>query len=373
MKRLTLIPILAVAALTAAAAAQHIPSVHGSLDAVTVLPTTAPASQAAHSATMPSGHPQVPAEGAGGDVQAMHQGMATSKTGALRVNVSQGTKLAAPVGKDPVRVDLLSQGVSIKTILTTVGDKGIIELHDLPLEIPFQPVITVTHGGAEQQKVGAVMHKFQPAIEFDMQVFEVTTEKPEWTIGLRNIEAQAVATEGANPQTFIRLVDMIGGFDPADRAWAGEGEDRHTLSIDLPEGATNVQYGPGMAEADPRVAAGKVLRGKTMLPGSTQYIFACDLPVKDGRAAATFTAPADTTLFALYLPGEWKVEKTSGLELGNASGAHAAGKAQLLKAKAIKAGAVLSVELSGIKAPAPVAANPAADHTTDLQLPKTQK
>jgi len=146
--------------------------------------------------------------------------------------------------------------------------------------------------------------------------------------------------------------------------------ERQTLAVTLPEGAGNVQYGPGMAEAAAKVVGNKVVRGKTMLPGSTQYVVAYDIAVKDGRAAATFTAPADTTLFALYLPAEWKVEKTTGLEVGSASGAHAAGKAQLLKAKTVKAGAVLSVEISGIKPPPPPdKVDPLKDHTTDLQLP----
>ena len=40
---------------------------------------------------------------------------------------------------------------------------------------------------------------------------------------------------------------------------------------------------------------------------------------KGGKAALSFTAPADTTLFAMYVPGDWKVTKTSGLELAAAA------------------------------------------------------
>ena len=71
--------------------AQHVPSVHGSLDAVTVLPTTNPAAVATQAAQMPAGH--MPTAGAAGATaaQAMHEGMASTKTGAVRVNVSQGT------------------------------------------------------------------------------------------------------------------------------------------------------------------------------------------------------------------------------------------------------------------------------------------
>jgi hypothetical protein len=168
---------------------------------------------------------------------------------------------------------------------------------------------------------------------------------------------------------------MFGGFNPSDRAWIGEqvGDSRQVLSVPLPEGAINVQFGPGMAEAGAKVVNNSVVRGKTMLPGSTQYIFAYDLPVKDGKATVSFTAPADTTLFALYIPGTWTVDKMTGLEAGASSGAHAAGQKKLLKARTIKAGATVSVELSGIKPPPPPATAPGqtGDHSTDLNLPKS--
>ena len=343
---------------------QHVPAVHGSLDAVTVLPTSPAATQPA---TMPAGHPQV-----GDPVQAMHAGMAAAKSGALRVIVTQGTKDAPPIGQDPVRVELLSQGKTIKTLLTTVGEKGVIELHDLPLDVPFQPVVTVTHGGAEQQRVGAVIHKYQPAIEFDMPVYETTTDKPAWTIGLRGIEVAAVASpDGA---LVLRITDMIGAFNPADRAWTGEavGDTRQTLAIPLPDKATNVQYGPGMLEAGAKVIGNTVVRGKTMVPGSTQYVFAYDIPVKDGKAVITFTTPTDTSLFALYVPSAWTVDKATGVEVAAAGGTHSTSGAKLLKAKALKAGTPVSVELSGIQPPPPPATQPGEmlDHSTDLSLPK---
>src|SRR5947199_295054 len=77
-------------AISTAAFGQHVPSVHGSMDAVTVLPTTQPAG-ATPPATLPTGHPPL-ANAPKDPVASMHSGMAAAKTGALRVNVSQGTK-----------------------------------------------------------------------------------------------------------------------------------------------------------------------------------------------------------------------------------------------------------------------------------------
>jgi hypothetical protein len=352
------------------ARAQHVPSARGSLDAVTVLPTTLPAG---HPSTMPAGHPAIPTTQAD-PMKAMHEGMTAAKSGALRVNISQGTKDGPAIGKDPVRVDLLSQGVVIKTIRTTVGEKGVVELRDLPLDVPFQPVITVTHGNAEQQKVGAVIHKYQPAIEFDMPVFETTADKPSWTIGLRGIECDVVVSPENASQLYVRVADMIGGFNPADKAWLGEGsgESRTTLSLPLPEGAGNVQYGPGMLEAGAKVVDKTVIRGKTMIPGSTQYIYAFDVPVKDGKAAVSFTTPVDTALFALYIPATWNVEKATNVEVAPASGNHGSNGAKLLKAKTLKAGTVVTVAFSGITPPPVPATKPGEilDHNTDLKLPQ---
>jgi len=352
--------------------AQHVPGVHGSLDAITVLPTATAPAATQPTTVIPAGHPQLNA-GGGQSISSLHEGMAAAKTGAVRVIVSQGTKDGPAIGRDSARVELLSKGVVIKTYLTQVDEKGVIELHDLPLDVPFQPVVTIIHGGAEQQRVGAAMHKYQPAIEFDMPVFETTDVKPGWTIGLRDVEAQAVPSESGGSETYVRLTDMIGVFNPSDHAWTGEqvGDGRQTLAVALPANAGNVQFGPGMAEAGAKVVDGQVVRGKTMLPGSAEYMFAYDVLVKDGKATVSFTSPADTTLFALYVPGDWKIINTTGLEIAAAGGAHAAGKAQLIKARSLKAGSVVSIELGGITVLA-AATRPAetVDHTTDLHLPQ---
>jgi hypothetical protein len=141
------------------------------------------------------------------------------------------------------------------------------------------------------------------------------------------------------------------------------------MTVPLAAEATDVQMGPGMAEAGATVVQGAIVRGKTMLPGSSQYVFGYTIPPHGGKVTATFTAPADTTLFAIYFPAGIKVESLSGLELAAAGGTNASQNRQLLKAKAIKAGERVSVVFSGIKAP--VAATKAATlpQTSDLHLP----
>jgi hypothetical protein len=351
-------------------------SARGSLDAVTILPSTQPASQQPPISgnAIPAGHPQVQGEANGMNASAIpgHPAkMQAPKFGALRVKVSQGTKDAVPVGKDSVKVELFARGVVLKTLRATLDESGIIELHDLPLETPFQPVVTVTHAGAEEQMVGPPMHTYQPAVELDMKVYETTAEKPAWTIGIRQILAEPVTVNGG---TVLRITEMIGGYNPLDRAWTGEStaDGTQTFALALPADAQNVQFGPGLAEAGGKVVAGKAVRGKTMLPGINQYVLAYDIPVTDGKASISFVAPADTTLFAMYVPGDAKIDSHTGLDIGKAGGTNGEAARQLLKAKTVKAGTVLTVDLSAVKVPPPptTQATEPPDQTTDLHLPR---
>jgi hypothetical protein len=148
-----------------------------------------------------------------------------------------------------------------------------------------------------------------------------------------------------------------------------------TMAIALPPGAEHVVFGPGMGEAGATVIDGHVVRGKTMLPGPRQHVWGYEIPVKDGKATLTFTAPAPTTLFALYVEGNVTVDSKEGLDVGTVGGQRAEENRTLLKAKGMKAGQVASVSLSGIKPPPPPATKPAEviDQTTDLNLPVPKK
>jgi c-type cytochrome biogenesis protein CcmF len=330
--------------LTSGAMGQNKLEPRGSLDAVKVV-TPAGQGGAQTQPSMPAGHPAL---GGGGGMME-HPKSPENKTGALRVLVSNGTKGGTSVEKDAVTVTLLSRGEAIKTYKAVV-EKGVVELHDLPLEPAFQPVISVMHGGAEQQMVGPPMHKYQPAVEVEMAVYEVTTQRPAWTSGMRHITAKAVDVNG---QVGVNVVEVMGAYNPLDRAWAGEevGGSKRTVAVTLPAGAQDVEFGQGMLEAGAKVVDGTIVRGGTMLPGPSQMVFGYTLMAKEGRATLSFVAPAPTTLFALYVPGSWKVEKVDGLEVGKASGTNGDAGSRLLKARGLKAGQVVSVELSGITVP----------------------
>jgi hypothetical protein len=351
------------AALATGAAAQEVPKATRpqGTTAVLRLPLAPPA------ATQPAC--PVPQPAAAGDAPAgFHPaGMQTPKSGAIRIVVTQGTKGGPAIGHDPVTVELFSQSHAIHTYKAQVGDGGIVEIKDIPLDVPFQPVITIEHGGAQQELIGPPMHKFQPAVELHMDVFETTAEKPIWTTGIRHVAVETIMVKGA---PVLRVTEMMGGFNPVDKAWLGE--KNVTLAIQLPSNAQDVVLGQGLAEANPTIANGTITRGRAMSPGSTEYDFGYMLPVTNGTATLTFTAVAPTTLFAIYMPATFHVEKCVGVETKDSSGKYGIAGRQLVVGKNLKPGQVVSVSVSGITAPVPlpVAATQPADEKTTLQLPR---
>ncbi|MGN6369247.1 MAG: hypothetical protein ACTHN5_13380 [Phycisphaerae bacterium] len=339
--------------LSVAAAAQQIQHVHGSQNAMSVVNPTAPATQPAAD-TPAAFHPA---------------GMQSPKSGALRVKVSQGTKNGPAIGRDPVTVELFSAGKVIRTYNTQIGENNQFELDDLPLDAPFQPIITVLHAGAQEELIGPPMHKFQPAVELEMPLYETTTEKPAWTSGIRHVTLLPTLT---NNTLALHVTDMLGGFNPSDRAWLG---DNHvTLALQLPPNATHIELGQGLAEANPTITGTTITRRKPMLPGPTEYDCGYTLPVTDGKASLAFTLPADTTLFALYLPASIHVDSSTGLTLSASSGKYGLEGRQLLVGKSLKAGQTLTVDLSNISPPPAAPEHPAtrpAEQHTNLNLPRT--
>ncbi|HUO09481.1 MAG TPA: hypothetical protein VM008_14325 [Phycisphaerae bacterium] len=347
-------------AMASAAVAQQIQHVQGSQNAMTVI--------GANTAAAPATQPAVSQPEADPTAAFHPAGMQSPKSGALRVKFSQGTKDGPAIGRDPVTVEIFSGGKVIHTYKAQIGDDKQLELHDLPLDVPFQPIITVLHAGAQEELIGPPMHKFQPAVELDMPLYEVTAEKPAWTSGIHHVTVLPTMT---NDVLALHVTDMMGGFNPTDRAWLGT--NNVTLTLELPKNATNIQLGQGLAEANPTITGTTITRGKPMLPGPTEYDCGYTLPVTAGKASLTFTLPADTTLFALYLPSDIHVDTCVGLTPSSSSGKAGLEGRQLLVGKHLNAGQVITLDLSGITPPpAPPKATPAqpADEQTHLNLPR---
>jgi hypothetical protein len=326
---------------------QHAPAPHGAAGAVVASPSTATAPADTQPA-LPPGHPGAGGKGA---MPAGHPEVGDKnapKTGALRVNFSQGTAGGSAIDKDPITVDLYAKGRILKTYPAKLDAKGLMELKDLPLDEPFQPVITVTHGDVPERFVGPAVTKFQHALEFEVKVYDVTDTKPAWTVGMRHIMMEP---QGLGKVSSLKVVEMIGGFNPTDRAWRGTlnaAKKSEIFSVALPTGATDLVLGSGLLEAGATAENGRLTRPGPMLPGSVQYVFGYTVPVVDGKATLTFETPANTTLFAAYAPVGARMVKLEGVELAKPQAANGPAGIQLLKAHGVKAGTVVRVEMADI-------------------------
>lgn len=362
---------LAVGALALAAgmaAAQHAPKPRGSTEATTMnalppgpfslpgMDDGKPGVPPGHPTTKDGGPASMPA-GIGGMGEGFsHPGgkMNAATSGALRVNIMQGTPKGTAVDQDPVTVELYAKGVVLKRFdRVKMNDKGQIELKDLPLDTAFQPVVTVVHGGAAQRAVGSAMHKYMPAIEFDMKVYDTTETKPEWTIGMRHVTLETV---GDKEVTSLKVVEVIGGFNPLDKAWLGTAttnDVREAFRIKLDTNAMDVLFGPGMLEAGATFSSGEVLRPGPMLPGSSEYVLGYSIPVKAGKATLRLEAPAPVSLLAVYAPPGATVVQAKGIEVAKSQGTNANRGLQLLKVKNVALGGVATIELENLQ-PKPV-------------------
>ena len=153
-----------------------------------------------------------------------------------------------------------------------------------------------------------------------------------------------------NGKLTLHVTEMMGGFNPTNLVWIGD--HNITLTLHLPANAQNIVLGQGLAEANSTIAnINTITRAQThVASGPTEYDFGYTLPVTDGTAhTLTFTLPADTTLFALYLPASFKIEKKPSDSPPPPPAANTARRRrfrQLLVGKHLKAGEQLTVEAS---------------------------
>lgn len=280
-----------------------------------------------------------------------HPEVAGAKVGAIRVLVKQGTKNGPAIGKDDVTIGLLSRGKLLKTYTAAVGEKGVVEVRDIPLNPAFQPVITVKHAGVAQQLVGPTMSPYLAAVELDMPVYELASAMPAWNIPMRKLTLLVQKSEQG--VVALRVIEMLATKNPTDRAWAGPSSgdaERETLRVVLPDGASDVVFGQGLLEAGAVVRNGAVSKPGVLLPGMAVHRFLYTLPVKDGKATVKIHAPADTSLLAVDVPEGAQVVRKELLAPKATSG-HDEVHARMYSGKGLKAGQVAVLELANIAPP----------------------
>jgi hypothetical protein len=304
---------------------------------------------------LPAGHPQIPA-GGGGNAAGLPSGhpqvnavpAPPGTKGSIVIKAVQATKGGPAVGADAITVEYYNaQGEVAGKTQATLSDKGEAAIKDVPLTVPVQPLITITHGGVEYKAPGNVMDANNRDQEVAVNVYEVTDREPAWQVRMRHVIVEPTR-DGLN------VTEMISVFNPSDRSWTGRATGAGkpvTLELALPPTATNLKAGGAFHERFVKVENGKLLNSMAMLPGGADFQVHYVIPaVEKDRAEVTLWAPATTGSLYVFLPQDGTVVTSDELRLVEAkAGAQLRANSRFYTAPPQNAGDVIKFTVSGLK------------------------
>ncbi|CAN5436703.1 hypothetical protein BH10PLA1_BH10PLA1_06080 [soil metagenome] len=329
-------------------------------------PTTAPALPSGHpdisamqqtqnAPPLPSGHPDISAlmkEAAAGKMPAGHPDIAKGSGTAvpstrpflptLYIEAHQGTAGAPAVGADPVTIETYRDGQQISKIDTHLDANGKLTFGDLPAVVAFQPVVKITHAGAEYTVQGEQMDIDHNGQRLVLPVYEPTEVQPAWSIKIRHVMVSPQA-DGAT------VMEMMSIESPIDRVWVGQiGADgrRVSLSLPLPKGATDVKLLSGFEEGFVSVANDRVIDAAALMPGTTAMQLQYRVPAVSGVVDLTTSAPASIDRMMLFVPDDGSSTTAAGLESLGAKPNDRGGTTRYYKGQSIQAGSIVGVTLS---------------------------
>jgi hypothetical protein len=308
---------------------------------------------------LPAGHPKVPgANDAKPSLPAGHPTVTPTTVqpggkGLIAIKVVQGTKGAPAVGADALKIDYYSkEGEILATSEGKLSDKGEVTVRDVPLDVPVQPLVTVTHGGVAYRTPGSVMDAKAPEQEMELVVYEATDQEPAWEIRMRHVIIEP-APSG------LGVTEMLSVFNPADRSWtgkAGAAKKAVTLAIVLPAGATEVKAGTAPNDVG-TFEEGRVSYSAAMAPGATEFQIHYVLPAKNDAAEVTLVAPAATASLFVFLPDDGTTVTTTELKkVETKPGMKLRANSRFYTAAPQKAGRRISFTVAGLSAAKPSAA-----------------
>lgn len=261
--------------------------------------------------------------------------------GTLEIRGVQGTRNGAPIGVDPVTVDIYAQGSKLlKTIETTLDIRGQVTV-DIPVEVMCQPVVHVLHGGISYEGVGRVMDRTRRVQQMEMTLYEPTDRQPALTIDMRHVLVHY------GPQG-LHVTEMLAITNPGDRTWVGvpASGKRSTLVVQLPAAARDVAA-PTAAPGDVELHDGKLVVAIPMFPGSTQLQIDYTIPSTGGRADLTIASPLPVEQMHVFIPEDGATVTVAGLD---ATGVRATGEGnkRTFRATALKAGQEATLSFSDL-------------------------
>lgn len=337
-------------------------------------------------AGLPSGHPQIPGGPATANLPAGHPQvnptapLPPGTKASITIKAVQATKGGPAIGADPVLVEYYNvNGEVVGNDTATLSATGQVTLKDIPLTVPVQPLITVTHAGVEYKAPGTVMDGTTRDQEVAVNVYETTTREPTWQVRMRHVIVDPTR-DGLN------VTEMISVFNPTDRAWTGRPVKMGppiTLEIVLPPNATSVRAGGAFRDNAVKLENGRFLCSMPLLPGAADFQVHYRLPADNDRAEVTLWAPAPTASLFVFLPADGTTVTSDDLKLVQAKpGAQLRANSRFFTAPPQNAGDAIRFTVSGLKAikasaaadtPAQGAEAPTATNTPAAGIPKVAK
>lgn len=226
--------------------------------------------------------------------------MAEAPTGALAVQVVQGTAGGPVVGSLDIEVDLYHLDHVLKTLTATLDASGVALIENVPLPVEVRPVVRLQYAGVTYLEVGAPLSAERNEGVVTLTVFETTDEAPLWHVSMRHVMVEPHSDGAAVAETLV--VE-----NPGDRTWLGEatdgGAERPTIRVSLPEGADQVQLESGFHGWCCTVLTGSDLIVKMpLMPGRTSFRYSYHVPATGKRAEVRISSPAPTAQAVFFVP-----------------------------------------------------------------------
>lgn len=278
---------------------------------------------------LPAGHPAVPGQGAGQlpsghpDVGGNPTTRPAAKFGTIVVRAYQATANAPALTEAPVSLLLYHRGEMLRKLEGSLDGTGTAVFQRLPLDVPFQPLIVVSHGGVEYQAIGDILDPYNPGGQIEVPVYETVETEPAWIVAMRHVIVEPSPSG-------VRVTEMVGIFNPGDRSWIGAAQKdgkRLTLALPIPPGVEKVDLPPGAAEAGARVEKGRILNSAALKPGVTQFQFSYVLNGKNNQVRLELAAPADVQHMMVLVSDNGAAVAAEGLK---PSGKHDIGNGKAL-------------------------------------------
>jgi len=258
---------------------------------------------------MPSGHPPI-----GGGAQAPFQAT-------IVIKAQQHTEAGADLAGTPVKVALYEGGRTNRELSVTLDANGMAMLDGIDARGVIQPIVSLEFDGVPYQEIGRPMAAAKPDQVVRLELYEATTETPEWKIGNRHVMTQMT------PQG-LQVLDIIQVEVAGDRAWVGKpieadadtgpnadphAERQITLSLPVPENATDIRLGDGFSECCSVIETGRVATRDPVMPGATEYRVGYIIPVEQGAAALPIRNPAPVDHMLVFAPDDGTKVDAPGL------------------------------------------------------------